>query len=68
MDRSAVIQTLREHEKDLKDAGILHLRLFGSLARNETSEHSDIDLLAEFDKSRRLSLVKVGRLQMQLSE
>jgi uncharacterized protein len=68
MDRSSVIRTLREHERDLKAAGILHLRLFGSLARNEASEHSDIDLLAEFDKSRRLSLVKVGRLQMQLSE
>jgi len=68
MDRSYVIRILREHEKELKDAGILHLRLFGSLARNEALEHSDVDLLAEFDKSRRLSLVKVGRLQVRLSE
>lgn len=68
MDRSYVIQILRQHEKELKDAGILHLRLFGSLARNEASEHSDVDLLAEFDKSRHLSLVKVGSLQMRLSE
>ena len=68
MDRSYVIRTLRLHEKELRDAGILHLRLFGSLARNEGSEHSDVDLLAEFDKSRSLSLVKVGRLQVQLSE
>jgi predicted nucleotidyltransferase len=68
MDRSYVIQTLRQHEKELKDAGILHLRLFGSLARNEAVPNSDVDLLAEFDKSRRLSLVKVGRLQMRLSE
>lgn len=68
MDRSYVIRTLRQHEKELKDAGILHLRLFGSVARNEALETSDVDLLAEFDKSRRLSLVKVGRLQMRLSE
>ena len=68
MDRSYVIRTLRLHEKELRDAGILHLRLFGSLARNEGSEHSDVDLLAEFDKSRSLSLVKVGRLQVRLSE
>jgi uncharacterized protein len=68
MDRSYVIRTLRQHEKELKDAGILHLRLFGSLARNEALEHSDVDLLAEFDGSKRLSLVKVGRLQMRLSE
>ena len=51
MDRSYVIRTLRQHEKELKDAGILHLRLFGSLARDEAAEHSDIDLLAEFDNS-----------------
>ena len=68
MDRSYVIRTLRQHEKELKDAGILHLRLFGSLARDEAAEHSDIDLLAEFDNSGRLSLVKVGRLQVRLSE
>ncbi|MFZ0793649.1 MAG: nucleotidyltransferase domain-containing protein, partial [Candidatus Korobacteraceae bacterium] len=54
--------------QELKDAGILHLRLFGSLVRNEPLERSDVDLLADFDKSRRLSLVKVGRLQMRLSE
>ena len=68
MDRSDVIRILRQHEKELKDAGILHLQLFGSLARNEALEHSDVDLLAEFDKSRHLSLVNVGRLQMRLSE
>ena len=68
MDRSYVIYTLRQHEDELKDAGIVHLRLFGSLARNQGSDHSDIDLPAEFDKSRRLSLVKVGSLQMRLSE
>lgn len=68
MDRSHVLRTLRQHEQELKDAGIVHLRLFGSLARNEAVEHSDVDLLAEFDKSKALSLVKVGRLQVQLSE
>ncbi len=68
MDSSFVIQTLRQHEGELKRAGIVHLRLFGSVARNEASQHSDIDLLAEFDKSRRLSLVIVGSIQSRLSE
>lgn len=68
MDRTDVIQTLREHENELKMAGIVHLRLFGSLARNEASTHSDVDLLAEFDKSRGLTLVTLGRLQIRLSE
>ena len=68
MDRTDVIQTLREHEGELKEAGIVHLRLFGSVARDEGSTRSDVDLLAEFDKSRRLTLVTVGSLQSRLSE
>ena len=68
MNRSYVIQTLRRHERELREAGVVHLRLFGSLARNEGSQHSDVDLLAEFSKSKRLSLVTVGSIQSRLSE
>jgi predicted nucleotidyltransferase len=68
MNRADVIRTLRRHETELRQAGIVHLRLFGSVAREQATEHSDIDLLAEFDKSQRLSLVTVGRLQSRLSE
>lgn len=68
MDRTEVLRTLRSHESELRDAGIVHLRLFGSLARNEGTEHSDIDLLAEFDKSKQLSLIGVGNLQSRISE
>jgi predicted nucleotidyltransferase len=63
-----VIQTLRRHEGELKAAGILHLRLFGSLSRGQASRDSDIDLLVELDKSKHMSLVSVGRLQIRLSE
>ncbi len=68
MDRLSVIRTLREHESELREAGIMHLRLFGSLARDASLPESDIDLLAEFDKSKRLSLIRVGSLQSRLSE
>jgi predicted nucleotidyltransferase len=44
------------------------LRLFGSVARNEAVISSDIDLLADFDKSARLTLVKVGSLQSRLTD
>jgi hypothetical protein len=35
MNNSYVIETLRRHEQELRAAGILHLRLFGSVARGE---------------------------------
>jgi uncharacterized protein len=64
MDRDQVIATLREHEPELKAAGILRLSLFGStgarvesaLARGDHGPDSDIDLLASFDDTRRISL------------
>ena len=67
MDSLHVIQILRAHEPELRAAGIVHLHLFGSLARGEASSESDVDLLAEFDKSKRLTLVNIGSLQGRLS-
>jgi uncharacterized protein len=67
MDKRFVIEKLRHHELELKAAGILHIRVFGSVARGEASSVSDVDLLADFDKSKRLTLVKVGSLQSRLS-
>ncbi len=67
MDQRIVIEKLRHHELELKAAGILHIRVFGSVARNEASAVSDVDLLADFDKSKRMTLVKVGSLQSRLS-
>jgi hypothetical protein len=68
VNRQHIIATLREHEPELKAAGIVHLRLFGSVAREEATGNSDIDLMADFDKSRRLTLVKVGSLQSRLTD
>jgi uncharacterized protein len=68
MDKSFVIEKLRHHERELKAAGILHIRVFGSVARDEASTVSDVDLLADFDKSKRMTLVKVGSLQSRLSD
>jgi uncharacterized protein len=44
MDRTAVIAKLKEHESELKQFGVEHLYLFGSTARGEAREDSDIDL------------------------
>lgn len=49
MDKGSVIQTLRMYEPELRAAGIVHLRLFGSVARGESYAGSDIDLMADFD-------------------
>ena len=68
MDKSYVISKLREHQGELKAAGIVHLRVFGSVARGEASRDSDVDLLAEFDESRRLTLLTMSRLENRLGD
>jgi len=68
MDSHSVIQTLRAHEPELKAAGIVHLRLFGSVARDESTPQSDIDLMADLDRSKRLTLITMARLENRLSD
>jgi predicted nucleotidyltransferase len=68
MDRTAVIAKLREHAPELQAAGLMHVRVFGSTARAESNDASDVDLLVDFDPARRQTLVTVGSLQSRLSE
>jgi predicted nucleotidyltransferase len=65
MDREQVIATLRAHEPELKSAGILRLSLFGSVARGEAG--NDVYLMAEFDASKRLSLLDMVDLENRLA-
>ena len=68
MDKALVIETLRQHEPELKAAGIAHLLLFGSVARGDNSAQSDVDLMAEFDPSKRRTLLSMARLESRLSD
>lgn len=68
MDSRSVIQALREHEPELRAAGIVHLRLFGSVARGEPTAESDVDLMADFDTTKQYTLVTMSHLENQLND
>ncbi|MBV8630309.1 MAG: nucleotidyltransferase domain-containing protein [Silvibacterium sp.] len=68
MDKEQVLYTLRQHAPELKEAGLVHLRLFGSVARGDATPQSDVDLIADFDKSKRLTLVTLASLQSRLED
>jgi uncharacterized protein len=44
VEREAAIARLREHEAELRRLGVERLYLFGSTARDEAREDSDVDL------------------------
>ena len=50
MRREKVIKTLNRHRDELaREYGVKTLALFGSVARQEATDSSDVDLLVEFD-------------------
>jgi hypothetical protein len=51
MTRQELIHKLVAHKEELRRMGVISLAIFGSVARDEISSESDIDLLVEFDHS-----------------
>lgn len=47
--RDYIITTIRTHEPEFSRLGIRKIGLFGSCARNEESDKSDIDILLDFN-------------------
>src|SRR2546421_978599 len=69
MDKFTILAKLREHEPELKAAGVEHLFLHGSYARGTAvHELSDVDLIAEFDTAREYSLLDRVRLENRLAD
>ena len=63
-----VIATLRDHAAELRQAGICHVGLFGSLARGEASPASDIDLVVELDPAARIGMIRLAGIERRLVE
>jgi len=49
MVREDVIATLRSHEPELRQRGVRRAALFGSMARDEATPASDIDIMIELE-------------------
>lgn len=51
--RQDIEKLIHDHELEIKNFGVRRIALFGSFARNEQKEDSDIDLLVEFEKDKK---------------
>ena len=50
MNATTIVQTLEREFATLKERyGVKSLGVFGSMARDDASPHSDVDILVEFD-------------------
>jgi predicted nucleotidyltransferase len=68
VDRNRILAILRSHAPELQAAGIAHLRLFGSVARGDATPQSDIDLMADYDPNKTITLLTLGGFQVRLSD
>jgi uncharacterized protein len=50
MTRDDILTTIRANEARLRELSVTELALFGSFARGEETEASDIDFLVEFEE------------------
>jgi uncharacterized protein len=64
MKSDEIIATLRAHETELKEAGVLSLSLIGSFARGDAHDESDIDVVVRLsDDPTRRGFRFVGRIE-----
>lgn len=64
----SVRRVVTDHADDLRAIGVDGLWIFGSVARGAATAESDVDVIVSFETGRRISLVDLGRVQIDLSE
>ncbi len=56
MNTAEAIETLRRSAQALRDRGVAHAALFGSVARGDNRSNSDIDIMIEIDPDARMTV------------
>jgi uncharacterized protein len=62
------LQALREREMELRARGILHAGIFGSVARGNDDEKSDVDVIVDVRHGAELGILGILRLRNELTQ
>ena len=68
MTRQDALRILREHWPELQQLGVKSLALFGSVARDEALDSSDVDILVEFEEGHPAGLFEFIRVMNYLED
>ena len=66
MERDAAIAIIQHHADELRELGVATLEIFGSVARGQARDDSDVDLLVTF--SRPVGLLRFVEVKQRLEE
>lgn len=67
MNRATILDCLKRNEAGLTALGLQHVSLFGSVARGDASEASDVDLAVTLDAAAGIDLFRFAALTEQVS-
>ena len=67
MERAQVLSALRSHADEFRRLGLSRLFLFGSVARDEATPGSDLDLFFDFADPR-FSLIELAGLKQRMAD
>jgi uncharacterized protein len=67
LNRQEIISVIKEQKELVRRFSIQNIYIFGSAARDQATDSSDVDLLVEFAENARVSLFQFARLRRELS-
>ena len=68
MRRDDALRILAAHREELTTMGVRELSIFGSVARDEAGDGSDVDVLVDYEPGIRLSYFRLFDLQERLEK
>lgn len=63
-----VLEALRAHERELRQLGVSHAAVFGSVARGQARNDSDVDVLVDLDPECPMGIFEYARLKIYMNE
>lgn len=66
MRRAEAIDRLRKHRAEFVRLGVARMQLFGSIARDEADENSDVDVIVDTEDGQAFGLFKLANIADEL--
>ncbi|MEO7027432.1 MAG: nucleotidyltransferase domain-containing protein [Caulobacteraceae bacterium] len=68
MRREQAVNLLKSHEGEFRRAGLGALFLFGSVARDEAAEDSDVDVFFDLERPEGFTLFRLAAVQARMQD
>ena len=65
---SEALAIFRSHETELRERGVTHAAVFGSVARGEAGATSDVDILVDLDPERPIGVFGYAGIKLYIAE